>query len=122
MIRERDETHDPGPVGPCLKMSECTPYYKPLKLNHPVTTCGNNSREGIVAKSWLALPSLVPQPSYNPDLAPSDVWLCPKLKETLKGQRFTMDAEMDTQPTRILLHGRNEEIDRTIEHMCSYVC
>ncbi|GFV00515.1 hypothetical protein TNCV_3644931 [Trichonephila clavipes] len=28
-------------------------------------------------------------------------------------------AQMDTQPSRIFRHGRNEEMDRTIEQMCS---
>ncbi|GFX02604.1 hypothetical protein TNCV_728581 [Trichonephila clavipes] len=71
--------------------------------------------------------TVVLQPSYSPDLAPSDFWLFPKLKETLKGQRFSTDAEvqlsrsqMNTQLTRIFLHGRNEKMDRRIEQMLSY--
>jgi histone-lysine N-methyltransferase SETMAR len=38
---------------------------------------------------------VVPHPSYSLDLAPSDIWLFPKLKETLKGQRFSSDAEVE---------------------------
>jgi histone-lysine N-methyltransferase SETMAR len=30
----------------------------------------------------------VAHPPYSPDLAPNDLWLLPKMKSTLKGQRF----------------------------------
>jgi hypothetical protein len=30
---------------------------------------------------------------HSPDLTPSDFWLFPKLKETLKAQHFSSDAE-----------------------------
>jgi hypothetical protein len=39
--------------------------------------------------------TVVPHTSYIPDLAPSDFWLFPKLKETLKGNHFSMDAEVE---------------------------
>jgi hypothetical protein len=32
--------------------------------------------------------TVLPQPPYSPDLAPSDFFLIPKLKSTLKGDRF----------------------------------
>ena len=35
--------------------------------------------------------SVLPHPPYSPDLAPSDFHLFPKLKEHLKGQRFSCD-------------------------------
>ncbi|GFT66504.1 mariner Mos1 transposase [Trichonephila clavipes] len=38
--------------------------------------------------------TMISQPPYSPDLAPSDFWLFPKLKNTLEGQRFSMDAEV----------------------------
>jgi histone-lysine N-methyltransferase SETMAR len=38
--------------------------------------------------------TVVPHPPYSPDMAPSDFWLFPKLKETLKGQHFSSDAEL----------------------------
>ena len=31
----------------------------------------------------------MPQPPYSPDMAPSDFFLFPKIKRTLKGRRFT---------------------------------
>ena len=36
----------------------------------------------------------VPQPPYNPDLAPCDFWLFPKLKEKLRGCRYETIEEM----------------------------
>jgi hypothetical protein len=38
---------------------------------------------------------VVPHPPYSPDLAPSDFWLFPNLKETLKGQHFLSDTEVE---------------------------
>jgi len=38
--------------------------------------------------------SVLPHPPYSPDLAPSDFHLLPKLKEHLKGQRFSCDEEV----------------------------
>jgi hypothetical protein len=38
---------------------------------------------------------VVPHPPYSPDLAPSDFWLFPKLKETLKDQHSLSDAEVE---------------------------
>ncbi|GFX07704.1 hypothetical protein TNCV_4159731 [Trichonephila clavipes] len=67
--------------------------------------------------------AVVPKPSYSPDLAPSDYRLFPKLKETLKGfNEYRISGnlwQMDTQSTRIFLLGRNGEMERTIEQMCS---
>ena len=39
--------------------------------------------------------TVVPHPPYSPDWAPSDFWLLPKFKETLKGQHFLSDAEVE---------------------------
>ena len=38
--------------------------------------------------------SVLPHPLYSPDLVPSDFHLFPKLKEHLKGQRFSCDEEV----------------------------
>ncbi|GFS67327.1 hypothetical protein TNCV_2902931 [Trichonephila clavipes] len=40
--------------------------------------------------------TVVPQLSYSSDFAPLYFWLFPKLKGTLKGQRFSTDAEVQT--------------------------
>jgi len=39
--------------------------------------------------------TVVPHPPYSPDLAPSDFWLFPEFKETLKCQHFSSDAEVE---------------------------
>jgi len=38
---------------------------------------------------------VVPHPPYSPDLAPSDFWFFPKLKEILKGQHFSSEAKVE---------------------------
>jgi hypothetical protein len=59
-------------------------------------------------------------------LAPSDFLLFPKLKETLKGQHFSSDAEVGTavckwfssQPETFFID-KMKKMDRTNEKMCS---
>jgi len=60
--------------------------------------------------------TVVPHPPYSPDLAPSDFWLFPKLRETLKGQNFSSDAEVEaaackcisSQPETFFMDGMNK--------------
>jgi len=47
-------------------------------------------------------PSVVPHPPYSPDLAPTDVFLFPKLKTTLKGRRFQITEEIQKNTIREL--------------------
>ena len=44
----------------------------------------------------------VPQPLYSRDLAPSDFWLFPKLKEKLKGCRYETIEEMKEAVTKVI--------------------
>ena len=44
----------------------------------------------------------VPHPPYSPDLAPSDFWLFPKLKENLRGNRYSTIEDMKEAVTRVL--------------------
>ena len=44
----------------------------------------------------------VPHPPYSPDLAPSDFWLFPKLKEKLRGCRYETIEEMKEAVTKII--------------------
>ena len=37
---------------------------------------------------------ILPHPPYSPDLAPSDYFLFPKLKESLRGERFDSDNDV----------------------------
>jgi len=56
----------------------------------------DNARPHCSAQTQDAMTSLkftvVSHPSYSPDLASSNFWLFPKLKDTLKGQHFSSDA------------------------------
>ena len=44
----------------------------------------------------------VPHPPYSPDLAPCDFWLCPKLKEKLRGCRYETIEEMKEALTKVI--------------------
>jgi histone-lysine N-methyltransferase SETMAR len=46
--------------------------------------------------------SVVPHPPYSPDLAPTDVFLFPKLKPTFKGRRFQTREEINENAIRDL--------------------
>ncbi|GFX93347.1 hypothetical protein TNCV_151531 [Trichonephila clavipes] len=58
--------------------------------------------------------------SVSPDLTPSDFWLFPKLKETLKGQRFSTVAKVQaavckwicSQPESFFMNGMKKWIER----------
>lgn len=39
---------------------------------------------------------ILPHPAYSPDLAPSDFFLFPQLKSTLRGRRFNTDNDVIT--------------------------
>ncbi|GFS56241.1 uncharacterized protein TNCV_2769181 [Trichonephila clavipes] len=72
--------------------------------------------------------TVVPQPSYSPDLAPSDIWLFPKLTETLKSEYFLTDAEVQaavskwirSQPESFFMDGMKKWIQRL--NKCVVVC
>ena len=44
----------------------------------------------------------VPHPPYSPDLAPCDFWLFPKLKENLRGNRYSTIEDMKEAVMRVL--------------------
>ena len=64
--------------------------------------------------------TVVPHPPYSPDLAPSDFWLFPNLKETLKGEHFLSDAEVEaavrkwisSKPETFFINGMEKWIER----------
>ena len=84
----------------------------------------DNARPHCSAHTLDATTSLkftvVLHPPYSPDLAPSDFWLFPKLKEMLKGQHFSSDAEVEadvlkwisSQPETFFMDGMNKWIER----------
>ena len=45
---------------------------------------------------------IMPQPTYSPDLAPSDFFQFPRLKRPIKGRRFTTIEEIKTESLRDL--------------------
>ena len=46
--------------------------------------------------------TVVPQPSYSPDLAPAEFLLFPKWKSSLKGRRFQTEEEIEENSIRDL--------------------
>jgi len=46
--------------------------------------------------------TVVPHPPYSPDLAPSDLFLFPKLKMKLKGRRFQTVEEIQAETQAVL--------------------
>ncbi len=54
----------------------------------------HTSRETQAGLQALRFTEILPHPPYSPDLAPCDFFLFPRLKEHLKGQRFSGDAEV----------------------------
>ena len=84
----------------------------------------NNARPHCSAQTQDTMTCLkftvVPHPSYSPDLVPSDFWLFPKLKGTLKGQHFSSDVEVEaavckwisSQPETFFIDGMNKWIER----------
>ncbi|GFT32588.1 hypothetical protein TNCV_3145411 [Trichonephila clavipes] len=60
--------------------------------------------------------TVVPQLSYNPNLAPSDLWLFSKLKEMLKGQHFSMDAKVQVT-MRKRIHSQPDGMKKWIESL-----
>jgi hypothetical protein len=57
--------------------------------------------------------TVLPEPSYSPDLAPADFFLFPKLKSTLKGRHF---ESTETIKTNSLAHLRS--ISKTAFQEC----
>ncbi|GFR80004.1 transposase [Elysia marginata] len=59
----------------------------------------NNARPHTSRQTEEALHKMkfvvLPHPSYSPDLAPSDFYLFPKLKEQLKGNHYESDEDVE---------------------------
>jgi histone-lysine N-methyltransferase SETMAR len=85
----------------------------------------NNTRPHCSAQIQDVMTSLkfavVPHHPYSPDLAPSVFWLFPELKETLKGQLFLSDAEVEASVHKwISSQPETFFMDRMIEKMCNH--
>jgi transposase len=57
------------------------------------------SVRGVLATKQI---TVVEQPAYSPDLAPSDLFLFPKLKEKLRGRHFDDIDEIRSNSTAAL--------------------
>ena len=65
--------------------------------------------------------SVLPHPPYSPDLAPSDLHLFPKLKEHLKGQRFSCDEEVKSALRKCFQkQNTNFFLRRNLKNQCSF--
>lgn len=58
-------------------------------------------------------------PPYSPDLAPSDYWLFPLLKEELAGEKFTTDTEVQRADSAFFRSQPTEFYATTIEKLVS---
>ena len=56
-------------------------------------TPSHSSRVAVASAKQCGF-ELLPHPSYSPDLAPSDFYLFPKLKENIRGQVFDRDDDV----------------------------
>jgi histone-lysine N-methyltransferase SETMAR len=100
------------------------------QATHPQNQAGNKhvsfasrqSKATLQLQTHDAMTSLkftvVPHPPYSPDLAPSDFWLFPKL-ETLKGQHFSSDAEVEAAVCKWSRSQPETFIDGMKKKMCS---
>jgi transposase len=59
--------------------------------------------------------TVVPRPSYSPDLVPADFFLFPKLKSTLKESRFNTFDEIQKNSTKELLTIPKEAFQRAFQ-------
>jgi hypothetical protein len=76
---------------------------KDLMPGGRIDGCSNMTTRPHIHRSFLAkhATTVLPQPTYSPDLAPADFFLFPKLKSTLKGSHF---ESMEVIKTNSLAH------------------
>ena len=118
-----------GIVQPYGTLKQCIRRTRPERntflLHH------DNARPHYGAQTQDAMACLkftvVPHPPYSPDLAPSDFWLFPEFKETLKCQHFSSDAEVEaavrkwlsSQRETFFTDGMQKWIEQMKKKMCS---
>ena len=85
-------------VLPCSKNSVWTTPSLSQKIVRSIIIHHDNARPHTSLKTRTALDRLglrtLPHPPYSPDLAPSDFFLFPKLKDYLKGNRYETDEDV----------------------------
>jgi hypothetical protein len=87
------------------------------------------SHTSLVVQQFLTEKSIpiITQPSYSPDLDPSDFWLLPTLKMGLKGTRFAImeDIECDgrtPEDSKRSLPPMLPTMAGSMEQVCVCVC
>ena len=60
--------------------------------------------------------TILPQPPYSPDLAPSDFWIFFRIKKVLKGKRFQEITEIQKNTVQILHEIKEEEFKQCFEN------
>jgi hypothetical protein len=70
--------------------------------------------------------SVLQKPAYSPDLLPTDFWLFPKFKETMKGKRFDITEDIISNMTQHLQEIPKEDVQKCFqqwqEHCNNCVC
>ena len=84
-----------------LKMQKICAKFVPRVRFHQDNAPVHNSILVIDYLTQMGIKT-VPHPPYSPDLAPCDFWLFPKLKENLRGNRYSTIENMKEAVTRVL--------------------
>ena len=78
--------------------------YGQLVIGSFITAHASHLMQSVLAKHQI---TQVTQPPYSPDLVPSDFWLFPKLKSSLKGKQFqTIDEIQENTVRQLMATGR----------------
>lgn len=82
-------------------------------LHHDNAPCHTS----LLIRQFLADKNIpvCPQPPYSPDVAPSDFWLFPKLKTTLKGRRFDTIPDIERATKEQLKILKKEDFRRCFQ-------
>lgn len=77
------------------------------------------AHRSLVVQQYLAKHSIIvlPHPPYSPDLAPCDFELFPRMKDALKGRRFTSTDEVKTAATEALKRVSKNGFQETFEKL-----
>jgi histone-lysine N-methyltransferase SETMAR len=91
-----------------------------LHHDHAWPHCSVQTQDAMRSLKFTA----VAHPPYSPDLAPSDFWLFPELKETLKGQHFSSDATVEAAVRKWISSQQEtffmDGINKWLEHQIMY--
>lgn len=77
------------------------------------------AHRSLLVRNYLAKHNVttLEHPPYSPDLAPADFFLFPRLKSSLKGQRFTDAEEVKEKATKVLKDISENEFQKCFEQL-----